>query len=617
MSSAEILKRLYEFAIIYYSRIQYRNPTKWPYQRFAPEDIYLKIHDLHGYSLYDRLNHYSIYNVDFDLTERLNWYFSEKHDVQWPNCHFSKINYRPGSPFGDVRINWELNRLQFLPEMAITCEGLAKKIIIDWLKRNPYLHGPGYLASMEVALRWLSIYRAICLFKKPLETSFKKSLTGLAIASAKFIESRLSTHSSAGNHLIVEAVGLFWVGKALEGSRRGNQWANKARKILREQVPKQINPDGSNQEQSFWYLGFVLDALLNYFLLEDSNKISLKVWNRVEKMLEFIDDMTSADGLFPDYGDRDDGFIFRIGDDYNESPFPGLLSIGAFLFSRPEWYTLKQQSKGRLAFWTNRFAQELSIAEENKFQTKFSRQPEIKVFADGGMTLMKWDKGKLLFRHAPLGLDNTFGHGHADALSILFSWQNIPVLIDLGSGQYNGVPAIRNFFRSTIAHNTVEIGGKNQARMLGPFMWEQSYETTLKEAGKTPILHAMASHNGYMKDFSVLHTRRIEWPSPPHIEILDSFQGGGRLPLRGAFHIGKCRSISQKEQIIKVGFDDFVFCLSFPAEFSLATYYGSKRPFLGWRSTTYGEWQPIHTIIFSSVLQQDFQYQIILNITAK
>jgi len=48
------------------------------------------------------------------------------------------------------------------------------------------------------------------------------------------------------------------------------------------------------------------------------------------------------------------------------------------------------------------------------------------------MTLMKWGKGTMLFHHAPLGLDNTCGHGHANALSVLFLWDNVPVLIDLG-----------------------------------------------------------------------------------------------------------------------------------------------------------------------------------------
>jgi len=615
MSPAEVVKRLVESFGIYYSRITYRDPSKWPYRRFAPKGISLKLNILPGCPLTNDWGQYQVYNHLFDLTKRLDWYFSDQGIIRWPVCHYSKINYRPGNPYGDVRINWELNRLQFLPAMAISDEKIAKSIIKDWITTNPYINGPGYIASMEVALRWFSIYWAVCLFKQPLEKHLEWDLTGLAVATGKFIESRLSTHSSAGNHLIVEAVGLFWVGKALEGSRIGDQWIDVARNILKEQVPRQINADGSNQEQSFWYLGFVLDVLFHYFLLEDHAKIPSGVRNRVQKMLEFVNDLTSLDGSFPDYGDRDDGFIFRIRGNYDESLFTGLLNIGAFFFNRPEWHMGTLQSKERLTFWTNTNEQDIKSAEDSKFQSEFSRQPEIKVYNDGGMTLMKLDKGSLLFRHAPLGLGNTYGHGHADALSMLFSWENVPVLIDLGSGQYNGDQAIRNYFRSTIAHNTVEVGGENQAKMLGSFMWEQSYETTLTEAGKSPILHAEASHNGYMKEFSVLHTRRIEWPLYHQIEILDSFHGGKGLPLRGAFHLGKCSTVRRKGPIIEVDFGNFLFSLSFPTEFSLEIYYGSKSPFMGWRSTIYGEWEPIHTIVFSTELQKDFQYRIILKIS--
>ena len=614
MSPAEVVKRLIETINIYYSRIKYRDPSQWPYRRFAPKGVSLKLHNLPGCPLKNDWRRYLIYNYYFDLTKKLDWYFSSRHNIRWPVCHYSRINYRPGNPYGDVRINWELNRLQFLPIMAVTDEDLAKNLLKNWMTNNLYVHGPAYLASMEVALRWLSIYWAVCLFKQPLEKDLELDLTGLAVASGKFIKSRLSTHSSAGNHLIVEAVGLFWAGKALEESSIGSQWIEKARNILKEQVPRQINPDGCNKEQSFWYLGFVIDALLHYFLLEDRTKISSEVRDRVEQVLEFVNDMTSPDGSFPDFGDRDDGFIFRIHGNYDESPFPGLLSIGAFFLNRSEWYKGFQQAKDRLAFWTNQGEQELKSAETSKYQSGFTRQPEIKTYHDGGMTLMKWGKGSLLFRHAPLGLGNTYGHGHADALSILFSWQNVPLLIDLGSGQYNGDQAIRNFFRSTIAHNTVEIGGKSQAKMLGPFMWEQSYETTLKKAEKSPIMHAEASHNGYMKDFSVLHTRRIEWSSYHQIEILDSFHGGGEFLLRGAFHLGKCRTVRRKGQIIEINFDEFLFSIFFPAEFFIETYHGSEFPFMGWRSIVYGEWEPIHTIVFSAEVQKDFQSKIILKI---
>ena len=92
----------------------------------------------------DDWKHYRIYiyNTEFDLTEPIDWYFSDNHGKRWPAYHYAQINYRSGNPNGDVRVNWELSRLQFLPEMAVT--------------------------------------------------------------------------DSAGNHLTVEVVGLFWIGKALQ-----------------------------------------------------------------------------------------------------------------------------------------------------------------------------------------------------------------------------------------------------------------------------------------------------------------------------------------------------------------------------------------------------------------
>ena len=335
MGLPEILKRLKEHLGIYYSWIKYRNPSQWPYSRFANDGIRLTFLALPSTSLPLDWTYYRIYNFGFDLTKPLDWYFTGNTNVRWPNCHYAKINYRPGNPYGDVRVNWELSRLQFLPAMAATDEDLAKSILADWLVKNPYLHGPGYLASMEVALRWISIYWAVCLFKEQIKASLRQDLAGLAIASGRFIESRLSTHSSAGNHLIVEAVGLFWIGKALQKEKIGNEWIEKARKILWKQVLVQLNPDGTNQEQSFWYLGFVLDALFHYILLEDRNVIPKQVLERIQKATEFVHEMILLDGSFPDYGDRDDGVVFRVNGTYKESLFPSLLNIGAFFFQPP------------------------------------------------------------------------------------------------------------------------------------------------------------------------------------------------------------------------------------------------------------------------------------------
>jgi hypothetical protein len=617
MSLAEIFKRFCQYINIYYSQFKYNNSSYWPYRRFALDDGAFILHPLPSIPIVNDWETFQIYNIKFDLTKSLDWFFSDKKNIKWPTCHYARINYRPGNPFGDIRINWELNRLQFLPTMAVTDENLTKNILQDWLMKNPYLHGPSYVSSMEVALRWFSIYWAICLLKEPIDKSLFQSLIGLAIASGKFIESHLSTHSSAGNHLVVEATGLFWLGRALEKEKLGIKWITRARKILWEQIPRQINGDGCNREQSFWYLGFVLDALFHYFLLEERTKIPLVVWGRVEKMLEFLNDMILPDGSFPDYGDRDDGFVFRLKGNYEKSPFPDLLNIGSFLFNRPEWYNNCQQAKRRLAFFTGKAKPDLLV--ENKDHTKpvFSEKPHLKIYMESGMSLMRWGKGRLLFRHAPLGLPNTFGHGHADALSIIFYWNNNPVLIDLGSGQYNGDQKIRNYFRSTIAHNTVEIGGKNQSQILGPFLWEKSYLTELMKFGESPFLFAEAKHDGYLGEFAVTHIRKIEWVSLHKLEIIDLFSGPGDGPLRGAFHLGECQIVSQKNNVIDADFGEFIFSITFPDIFLVEVFSGSEDPFIGWRSTLYGKWVPIHSIVFSCSFLTNLNYRICLDLTEK
>jgi hypothetical protein len=220
----------------------------------------------------------------------------------------------------------------------------------------------------------------------------------------------------------------------------------------------------------------------------------------------------------------------------------------------------------------------------------------------------------LLFRHSCLGLDNTYGHGHADALAVMFYWDNVPVLIDLGSGQYNGQQSIRDFFRSTIAHNTIEIGGKNQAEILGPFMWKQSYETHLSRKGETPRFFSEASHNGYLNNFGITHTRLVEWSETRLVKVCDHFAGPGGTRLRGALHLGAQSAVIKEDKRIEAHFGHFILSITFPTEFFTEIFHGSHKPFMGWRATLYGKWEQIYSITFSSMLTRDHRYTITLEI---
>jgi len=589
--------RTIRYLSTYASQIAF-TARKRPYSYFAG-DARLSCQPLPSAPITGDWKAYHVYSHVIDLTAPVDWYFADGGSTRWPQCHHGRIDYAPGSAYGDIRTNWELNRLQFLPMITVTDEGLARSLLEDWFAKTPYLQGPSYLSSMEVALRWISVYWAVCLLKEPLDDTLRRSVEGLAVLSGKFIERRLSTHSSAGNHIVIEALGLFWLGRALAKSKKGVGWLSKGRHILWEQILRQILSDGTGREQSVWYLGFVLDAFFHYLLLEDREIIPKEVLERVEKALDFINELTFQDGTFFDFGDRDDGFVFRTSCDYGESPFPGLLNLGTCIFERGGWFRHLPDAAKRFKFWGCDKRRDLqSLA--GPAPTEKTGESKLMTYRDGGVTLARRGDGRLLFRHSRLGLEPTFGHGHADALSILLFWKDVPVLIDPGTGRYNGDKRIRNYFRSTIAHNTVEIEGIDQAKILGPFMWDRSYECVLSAAAESPFPAVEAYHDAYEKKLGLVHVRRVEWPAPNRIEIWDRFMGpDSGLRCRGAFHMGDCKSVDRSGNEVLVVFHRFSVLLTFPDGFEVVSYRGSLDPFVGWRSTLYGKVDPADSILYS------------------
>ena len=594
MNCGEIFKRIHEIFWIYKISVSYKTPKK--YVEFHEDNTQLKFYELPSAKLEVNYNQFNIYQREINIYSAIPWFNSETEKQPWPNCHFGKIDYRPGNLHGDIRINWELNRLQFLPLMAKIDEKRTIIILEDWLNNNPFPFGPSYISAMEVAIRWVNIYWTCCLLKSKLTDHVMKALIGLALKSGEYIENRLSSHSSAGNHLIIEGLGLYWLGKALNGNSLAQRWEELGRSILRREVLRQINPDGTNKEQTLWYLGFVLDAIEHYLLIEDLEIVPPEFIDRVKKILEFVEFITDRGKHFPDFGDRDDGYVQRIHGHYNTAPYLGLIQVGELLLKIPYKNSVKSEMSDRLKFWGG-------TIELDKNCVKYPSDTEsihMKTFPNGGFTIIKRNHGKIVFNHNILGLGNTYGHGHSDALSILLYWKDIPVLIDPGTGQYNGDQNIRNYFRSTIAHNTVELGGKNQAEMKGPFIWDGSYKCELLSASLIPQPKLRAFHDGYVKRLGIRHVRQIEWFETNKIHIEDNFEGTGITTAKTAFHFGSCISAVQTDSEYEFKFDGFKVNIRANSHQVGTIYKGSEKPFCGWKSPLYGQWVPIYSLVFTS-----------------
>ena len=55
------------------------------------------------------------------------------------------------------------------------------------------------------------------------------------------------------------------------------------------------------------------------------------------------------------------------------------------------------------------------------------------------------------------------------------------MLADPGTYCYHGEPRWRSYFRSTLAHNTIEVGGQDQSTSGGPFLWTRQAQSRLIE----------------------------------------------------------------------------------------------------------------------------------------
>ena len=108
-------------------------------------------------------------------------------------------------------------------------------------------------------------------------------------------------------------------------------------------------------------------------------------------------------------------------------------------------------------------------------------------------------------------------HAHADALSLEVRHDGVDIFADPGTYCYHGEPVWREWFRSTAAHNTVEIGGVSQSESGGPFLWNTHARTTTLtcDVGEQPVQTWSAEHDGYLRlNPPTTHRRSVTLDSP-------------------------------------------------------------------------------------------------------
>src|SRR6188768_2771698 len=266
----------------------------------------------------------------------------------------SAIDYRDEREVGNIKYLWEPNRHLHLPLLAqahaLTGDpqyALGIQTHIDsWIEQCPEGWGPNWVSPLELGIRlinWSITWQLLGgmrakLFTSPDGAAFRERWLRSIYQHVRMIAGNLSRFSSANNHLVGEAAGVYVAASTWPLWPQMAEWGESCRAVLEEECHRQNAPDGGNREQAFAYQTFVLDFLLISGLAARSRgeDFSPVYWRRVETMIDFLASMTNVAGRLPMIGDGDDGYAVKLAAEPGFSPHISLIVTGAVLFGRED-----------------------------------------------------------------------------------------------------------------------------------------------------------------------------------------------------------------------------------------------------------------------------------------
>lgn len=559
----------------------------------------------HRFSFFDLRRH--------DMGDPIDWNRDHASNRPAPMHYAQSIDYRDFRVAGDCKLVWEPNRHHQLVVLgrAYRATGdlrYARAVVeqLDsWLEQNPFGKGMNWRSPLELGIRLINWVWAIDLIRESglVSGEFRRRLLRAVYLHCWENTRKYSRGSSANNHLVGEAAGVYVSCAYFQELPGAARWRAESRTILLREIRAQTYADGCTREQALGYEFFVLQFYLFSGLV--GNKIGedfpREYWSQIEKMLEFLGRLAEGGDALPLFGDCDDGYVLNLGSAPHDTR--ALLCIGAVLSGRRDF-------RSWAGAWHEPAHWLFGDAGRERFDAIPTLPPgtlESRRFAESGYFLLQsgatesLERVSVFFDCGELGLGSIAAHGHADALGFSLRAFGTDVLVDPGTYDYFTYPAWRNYFRSTRAHNCLVVDDADQSQMLGPFMWGARATARCtrwqpRDGGGT----VAGEHDGYRRlTDPVLHRRTLDLDGATGVlTINDEIEARGRHAIALHFHLSEHCTVTdvyQNRCEIAVAGGRVVLELDPALAMELLT--GSEQPIMGWVSRGYHRKVPSTTVI--------------------
>lgn len=305
----------------------------------------------------------------------IDWQLDFKSGFRWSEAEWAKRLKYAHLPGVDVKVPWELARMQHLPQLALRAmalkqhtaerQQLVREIrnqIFDFIATNPPGFGVNWLCPMDVAIRaanWLLAWDILCAAGLALDGDDEVILADSVHSHGRFIVANLEWSPQRGNHYLSHICGVAFIAAYLPESKETNDWLAFAVGQLISETLRQFHPDGGNFEGSVAYhrlssemvlyttaviLGLpearlhnvaAIDVLNLRYLpraakIEPATRWELQptaqdgqgqavesafnsaYLERLRALVDFFEGVMKSDGTFPQIGDNDSGRFFKV-----------------------------------------------------------------------------------------------------------------------------------------------------------------------------------------------------------------------------------------------------------------------------------------------------------------
>jgi hypothetical protein len=564
----------------------------------------------HEFSFFD--------NDNIFIGDPIDWNRDHGNGKAAPIKYAQSIDYRDFEVTGDCKLVWEPNRHHQLVVLAraYRVTGDLKYAwevvhqIESWLEQCPFGIGMNWRSPMELSIRMINWVWAIDLILDSgvISDGLKVKLINAVHLHVMGVSRKYSRGSSANNHLIGEAAGVFIATSYFYRIKDAKVLCNKSKEILEQEVVNQSYDDGGGREQALGYQLFVLQ----FFILsgvvgkKKNNDFTAQYWSRVEKMMEFVGRISEG-GNLPLFGDSDDGYVLDLGSTCYD--YESLLAIGAILFNRNDFKAWSRKFQ-EPCLWL--LGDECAKEYDDIRVASIPMEMESYAFESSGLFLLQSGKQSspkrisILFDCGELGLGAIAAHGHADALSFSMRVGGADILVDPGSYDYFTYPEWRQYFKSTRAHNAVVVDDTDQSEMIGSFIWgKKAQAKCLNWEATYQTIKVAGEHDGYsrLKD-PVIHRRYLELDREKLVlKVKDELITEGKHAITIHFHYAEnCNIESIDGKVATIGYPNGKVIMKMCDTLSISAIHGEVKPIGGWISNGYHKKKPINSVIASGTI---------------